>query len=130
MHTGVGVILLNSKNQVLLILRDDFPTIPFPNHWDLPGGHVEPGETPEECLQREMQEEMELVLSGPKLFHSYSWPDFNEYIYWQRLDLDLKILPLHEGQRAEYFSIENLPQLKLAFKSKEVIPEFFREVVL
>ncbi len=126
-HTGVGIILLNSKNQFLLILRDDKPTIPYPNHWDLPGGHLEPGETPEDCLQREMWEEMELELNHPKLFRHYIWLEFEEYIFWDRMDLVPDQIPLHEGQKTDYFSYDQIPDLKLAFKSAVVIPEFFQE---
>lgn len=43
---GAGIILLNSEDQILLILREDIPTIPYPNMWDLPGGHVEEGKLP------------------------------------------------------------------------------------
>jgi len=35
--TGVGIILLNSKKEVLLMLRDNIPSIPYPDCWDLPG---------------------------------------------------------------------------------------------
>jgi 8-oxo-dGTP diphosphatase len=59
---GCSIIFINDNHQVLLFLRDNIPTIPFPNMWDVPGGHVEPGETPEICIVREMQEEMELEL--------------------------------------------------------------------
>ncbi|MCK7516403.1 MAG: NUDIX domain-containing protein [Ignavibacteriales bacterium] len=44
---GAGILLLNSNNEVLLLLRDDKVDIPFPNMWDIPGGKVEDNETPD-----------------------------------------------------------------------------------
>jgi len=43
-------LLFDRNNRLLIYLRDDQPDIPFPNHWDLFGVHVEEGETPEEAL--------------------------------------------------------------------------------
>ncbi|MEM9970741.1 MAG: NUDIX hydrolase [Pseudomonadota bacterium] len=49
-------------DRVVTILRDDTPTIPWPNTWDLPGGGREGTETPEETLRREVREELGLNL--------------------------------------------------------------------
>jgi 8-oxo-dGTP diphosphatase len=45
-----------TKNGRLLIAQRK-PTGSLPNKWEFPGGKVESGETPEECLKREMEEE-------------------------------------------------------------------------
>jgi 8-oxo-dGTP diphosphatase len=36
--------------------------------WDIPGGHIEPGETPLQCLEREVQEEAGATFKNPRLF--------------------------------------------------------------
>jgi len=53
----VSIIIENMESEVLLLLRDDKPTIAFPNHWTLVGGKVEDGETPEMAAHRELEEE-------------------------------------------------------------------------
>jgi 8-oxo-dGTP diphosphatase len=59
---GAKLALL-SRGRVLTLLRDDRPDIAFPNMWDLPGGGREIGETPQECVLRELDEEMGLRLT-------------------------------------------------------------------
>ena len=59
--TGVKVALLVEKS-ILVVLRDNKPDIPWPNMWELPGGGREGIETPLECLQREVWEELGLTL--------------------------------------------------------------------
>ncbi len=58
----VAVIIQNSHDQVLLLLRDNKPGLPFANHWTLPGGHIEPNETIEAAAQRALLEEIGLEL--------------------------------------------------------------------
>ena len=49
--------------ELLVILRDNRPDIPYPGHWDLPGGGREGDETPQACVLRETQEEVGLKLT-------------------------------------------------------------------
>ena len=48
--------------QLLVYLRDDRPDIPWPGHWDFPGGGREGDETPIETLRREVDEEFGLII--------------------------------------------------------------------
>ena len=59
--SGCKIALL-CDDKLLTILRDDIPTIPWPNMWELPGGGREGEETPFECVQREVLEELGLKL--------------------------------------------------------------------
>ena len=58
-------------------LRDDYDWIPFPAHWDLPGGGAEPGETPMDCALRELAEEFGLSIAPGRLTgHAFpGWHD-------------------------------------------------------
>ena len=66
-----AIILVNDNGEFLLYLRDNKPGIPYPRHWDLIGGHVEDGETPEEELIREVKEELDYNLKEYKFFKEY-----------------------------------------------------------
>ncbi len=42
-------------------------------HYAFPGGHMEKGENPEECIVREIEEELGVKLESPKLAYVYTW---------------------------------------------------------
>jgi len=127
---GAGILLLNSNNEVLLLLRDDIVDIPFPNMWDIPGGKVEDNETPIETIRREMMEEMSIKDLGEiQLFKIITSENITDYIFWKRLDLITSEIDLQEGQRVEYFDLEKIRKTKLAFNYNKVLEEFFSEIV-
>ncbi|OCA81271.1 8-oxo-dGTP diphosphatase MutT [Pseudobacillus wudalianchiensis] len=52
----VAAVCINEHEQVLCALRSS--NMSLPNLWEFAGGKVEKGETPEESLVREIQEEL------------------------------------------------------------------------
>ncbi|BAY80216.1 NUDIX hydrolase (plasmid) [Nostoc linckia NIES-25] len=122
---GADIIILNSQQQVLLVLRDNKSSIPFPNTWALLGGYIEENESKEAAIRRELVEEMELELGEIKFFKSYFWQECDEHIFWTQLDLDISQITLHEGQKLGYFSREEIKQLEFASHYDEILVEFF-----
>lgn len=60
--------------ELLVILRDDKPDIPFPGHWDFPGGGREGDESAAGCALRETHEEVGLHLPHSALCYGRGYP--------------------------------------------------------
>lgn len=74
-----AVALVDSDGRVLLAQRP--PGKSLAGLWEFPGGKVEPGETPEAALIRELREELgidtEESCLAPLTFASHSYEDFH-----------------------------------------------------
>ena len=68
-------IILNSIGKVLVTRRS--ATMPLPLKWEFPGGKIEDGETAEECLIREIKEELniEIEITGSLSPNEYQYAD-------------------------------------------------------
>ena len=122
---GTSIIFVNDENKVLLFLRDDKPDLPYRNMWDVPGGHVEPDETPEECIVREMKEEMNLDLKDFQLLCEKEFDDRIEYTYWKKADLNIDEIDLMEGQCLKWVTRQEAAETELAYGFNEIVEEFF-----
>ena len=124
-----AIILENDKEEFLLALRDNKPGIPFPLHWDLIGGHVDEGETPEEALVREVKEELDIDLKKYAFYRKYECLTGDayeniKYIYAGKINLPIEEITLLEGERAQFFSKEEIPHLKFANIIKTIMLDF------
>ncbi len=93
--------------------------------WDIPGGHIEPGETPAEAVRREVYEEtgakldllhllgyQRLRLLGPKpSAYNYPYPDCYQVFYWGQVESLDTFEPTTETQGRALFSFSDAQTL-------------------
>lgn len=74
-----AVALLDKDNRILLAQRPEGKSMA--GLWEFPGGKIEPGETPETALVRELHEELGIETwnscLAPLTFASHSYEDFH-----------------------------------------------------
>ncbi len=74
-----AVVLVDADGRVLLAQRPEGKQMA--GLWEFPGGKVEPGETPEAALIRELREELGIDVAAsclaPFTFASHAYPDFH-----------------------------------------------------
>jgi 8-oxo-dGTP pyrophosphatase MutT (NUDIX family) len=110
MTLGVRGVALDGEGRVLLVKHGYTPG------WHFPGGGVEPGETCEQALLREMEEEASVALEPPLrlhgLFHnSHVSPRDHVAVYVARRFRVLgERAPDREILAARFFALEALPE--------------------
>ena len=124
---GSSIIFINHSNEILLLLRDNIPTIPYPNMWDLPGGHVEENESLEECIIREMNEELNVILDDFHLFSVDEFKDRTEYTFWRKVNFDIDRIKLNEGQMISWFTETKARNTELAYGFNRIVDSFFNK---
>ncbi len=132
---GAGVFFFDpATRRVLFYRRDRTPTLPFPDHVDILGGHVETGETPEQAVVREMAEELDdlrtgrpYVLTGHRLFTVYTDPQgVVDYLFSKAADFELTDLRLKEGQSLLWLTEDQAACTSFAFDYNGLVAAFFR----
>ena len=83
---------------------------PWKDYWEFPGGKIEPGETPEEALAREIREELDTVVSvGSKLAQvEYDYPEFHLSMGCFVCRIQSGSLTLKEHESARWLPAEEL----------------------
>lgn len=94
---SVALAILHQNGRFLMQLRDNIPTIIYPDRWGFFGGHLEPGETPEMGVKREVIEEINFTIENPIFFCRYDDDIALRYIFHAPLTVSIDELNLQEG---------------------------------
>ncbi len=85
----------------------------FALKWEFPGGKIDPGESPKDCLHRELMEEMsvsvEIRASLPSVTHRY--PDFSVTLYPFVCTIASGNITLHEHAAVNWLAPDTLNSL-------------------
>ena len=108
MPVEVALALLRRDGRWLMQLRDQIPTIVSPGCWGLFGGHLDPGETPEQALRRELVEEISWQPPELELVMVHHIHRRTAHVYRAELSVPLAQLTLLEGLDMALVSSEEL----------------------
>lgn len=121
-----AVILQNNK--VLIAQRS--PLDALAGMWEFPGGKIEPGETPQQCLKREIREELAVEIDVLNFFgesiYQYDYGEIRLLAYFCRWTGEDFVLKVHS--RIEWVGRDELDlfsfspaDIPLAEKLKAII---------
>lgn len=100
LRLAAGGWVWNEKNELLMISRED--------HWDIPKGHLDEGETLEECAIREVEEE-----TGVSSLDIISKMGVSRHIYEYKSRMVLKV--------THWFKMKSMVEAKLVPQTEEGI---------
>lgn len=115
--------VITKGNKVLLLQESD-------GRWELPGGGLEYNETPQQCLKREIKEELGVAVSSIKAQPDYIWSQevekkgekLQRFFVAYKIELkSAKFKQTEEAITAGYFSKAEMKKLKLHPNIKKFI---------
>ena len=91
--------------------------------WEFPGGKIEPGESREVALKREIQEELGVDIAIENLLCTtvYDYPSFHLTMHWYLCSIEAGEIVLREHKSARWLRPEELGSVEWLPADKDVI---------
>ena len=98
--------------------------------WEFPGGKMEPGESPEEALKREIREELNAEIAVGELMETVEWdyPEFHLRMNCFICTLLSESLHLNEHRDAAWLTGETLDSVKWLPADEGLILKIKKEI--
>ncbi|MCR5758810.1 MAG: (deoxy)nucleoside triphosphate pyrophosphohydrolase [Bacteroidales bacterium] len=93
------------------------------DYWEFPGGKVEPGESPEEALKREIREELSTEINVDRFLCTveYDYPKFHLTMHCYLCSLLTDALHLNEHEAARWLHEDELDSIEWLPADMEVV---------
>ncbi len=129
-HIHVTCAIIERDGLILAAQRS--ATMSLPLKWEFPGGKINQGESPEECLRRELVEELGIAVAVGKSLpaSTHHYPLFSVTLYPYLCTIEAGEIVLHEHAAIAWLPPDELKTLDWAEADLPVIEEFlaFAEV--
>jgi len=134
MKGAAAAIITNSKGEYLM-QKKDFDYVWYPGMWTLFGGQINEREKAEECLHREIEEELGIKPENVELIKGYHIKDIlpigkiregTIYIFKVEFSGSLDKIKLGEGAGFAFFSRKELASLNIIPNIRELMLDCFK----
>lgn len=128
-HLHVACAIIEKEGTVLAAQRS--ATMSLPLKWEFPGGKIETGETPEECLHRELKEELGISvrIGTPYSPATHSYPDFTVTLYPFTCSLAGGQITMYEHHSLTWIEPVRMPELDWAAADIPIIREYLATTI-
>lgn len=119
----VAAVIKAEKNGEPIIFATQRGYGEFKDGWELPGGKIQEGETPQEALKREIMEELDTEIEVGELIDTieYDYPEFHLSMdcFWCSIVKGDLVLKEHEA--AKWLTKESLDEVDWLPADKDLI---------
>jgi 8-oxo-dGTP pyrophosphatase MutT (NUDIX family) len=110
-HVAIAILHQTQPDgslQFLMQLRDNIPGIAYPGYWGFFGGHIEPDESPDVAVVRELIEEIDYNPPSIHPFKVYEGAQSIRHVYHAPFNTTLDALTLTEGWDMGLLTVDDI----------------------
>jgi 8-oxo-dGTP diphosphatase len=126
-YIGCSAIIYDEGNKVLIAQRSKYKKS-FPLYWETVGGALEHNETPEDCIRREIQEEINCNIHDLKLFKVYVVNNIDRFVlvvYTGRVNEPIQ--PNPEIEQLRWIDKSEIDKFDFYGNEREILIDYYKQ---